>query len=266
VELRELKDKLFGDSVLAESDQFVIKFAETEEEVEKALRLRYEVFNLERGHQGIGSDGIDTDEFDRYCLHMVLFDKEADKAIGTYRMHFGTVAKNHDLGLYSAREFQLDGMDRIIDDSIEMGRSCVSPEYRDGSGVALMWGAIATVLKRSGCRYLFGCVSIDKTEPALGWALYEYLREKNCISPVLSGQPTPEYQLDEPDREMIRCYLQNKALLKKEMPPLLKGYLRLGAKICSTPVIDRDFGTIDFLIIMDFKELPERYMRHFVEK
>lgn len=266
MKLQQFKDQLFKDSVLAENEQFVIKFAETEEEVEKALRLRYEVFNLERGKGQGSSLGIDRDEFDEHCLHLVIIDKEADKAAGTYRMHFGVVAKHHELGLYSAREFELGGIDAIIDDCIEMGRSCVSPEYRDGSGVAMMWAAIAQVLLRSGRRFLMGCVSLEKMDPALGWALYEHLRGKDGISDILSGRPTPEYHLERPAEESITAYLSDIPALKKEIPPLFKGYLRLGAKICGAPVIDRDFGTIDFLIIMDYLGLPERYRRHFVDK
>lgn len=262
MDLKSLQRKLFGAAVLVELDQFVIKFAETDEEVEKALRLRYEVFNLEHGH-GVGDGGIDRDEYDEHCLHLVIFDRELGKAAGTYRIHFGSVAKHHHLGLYAAKESRLEGIEAILEDTVEVGRSCVSPDYRDGTAVGLLWGAIAQVMMRSGCNHLLGCVSLETMDPVTGWALYEYLKSQGTASELVRGVAMPDFELEKPARDLIEEKLKNPVELKKAIPPLFKGYLRLGAKICSEPVLDREFGCIDFIILMDYRKMPARYWRHF---
>ena len=259
-----MKEKLFTNAVIAERDQFVIKFAETEEEITKAMRLRYRVFNLEQG-KGLDtalSAGIDKDEFDEHCIQLIIYQKSSGEVVGTYRMHFGVVAREA-LGFYSSREYNLQGLDQIAADCLEVGRSCVSPEYRNGAVVALLWAGIAEVVLKTNIRYLMGCVSLENTSPAVGWALYEYFMGKNLNSEVLSGVPQPRFALAIPPREEIDAWLVEPLKLQKEIPPLLKGYLRLGTKICGQPAMDDEFGTIDFMILLDTQKVPERYWRHF---
>ncbi|MDD3118281.1 MAG: GNAT family N-acetyltransferase [Victivallales bacterium] len=242
----------------------MIKFAETDDEIKKAQKLRYRVFNLEQG-KGLEtalSAGIDRDEFDEHCIHLIIFDKNTGEAVGTYRMHFGVVARSA-LGLYSSREYELHGLDRIMDDCLEVGRSCVSPEYRNGAVVALLWAGIAEVVNQTNIRYLLGCVSLENTDPAVGWALYEYFQKKNLNSEELSGIPHPQFILPLPPREEIDAWLRVPLQLHKEIPPLFKGYLRLGTTICGEPAMDNEFGTIDFMILLDTRKMPERYWRHF---
>ena len=262
--LRLLREKLFTNAVIAERDQFVIKFAETDDEIKKAQRLRYRVFNLEQG-KGLDtalSAGIDSDEFDEHCIHLIIFDKNDGDVVGTYRMHFGVVAKEA-LGLYSSREYELRGLDQILDDCLEVGRSCVSPNYRNGAVVALLWAGIAEVVLQTNIRYLLGCVSLENTKPAVGWALYDYFMGKNLGSDVLSGTPHQRFVLTPSPREEIDAWLKEPLKLQKEIPPLFKGYLRLGTKICGPPAMDDEFGTIDFMILLDTRKVPERYWRHF---
>ena len=263
--LQLLKEKFFSRAVIAERDQFVIKFAETEDEVRKAQLLRYRVFNLEQG-KGLDtadSSGIDIDEFDEHCLHLIIYEKNSGDVVGTYRMHFGIVAKNA-LGFYSSREYNLQGLDAIMDDCLEVGRSCVSPEYRTGAVVALLWNGIAETLTRSKVHYLLGCVSLENTDPAVGWAMYEYFMSKNLNAEILTGTPVERFKLAVPPRAEIDKWLAEPVKLQKEIPPLFKGYLRLGTKICGEPAMDDEFGTIDFMILLDTRKVPERYWRHFL--
>lgn len=259
-----LKNNLFENSVLDERDQFVIKFAETPEELEKAFRLRYRVFNLEQG-KGLDSaleNGIDRDEFDDHCLHLIIVDKTNNETVGTYRIHFGPVARQN-RGLYSAREYQLTGVESIIDDCIEVGRSCVSPAFRNGAVVALLWTGLARIMAKSKYRFLIGCVSLENEEPAVGWALYEQLKDKGLVSDLLQAVPQEQFLLPRPAEERIQELLASPNELKKEIPPLFKGYLRLGTKICGPPAFDYEFGSIDFMILLDVNAMPERYWRHF---
>ncbi|MEA3490023.1 MAG: GNAT family N-acyltransferase [Candidatus Omnitrophota bacterium] len=250
--------------VLVETGQFMVKLAENHEEVEKAQRLRYEVFNIEQGRGLEISEryGIDFDEFDEYCLHLLVMKKNTGRVIGTYRAHLGSVA-NSAKGFYSSREYQIRGLYRIADKCIELGRTCVSPEFRSGAVVALLWGAISELLNRAKLSYMLGCVSLEETDPKTGWALYEYLRQSYSVHTDFSVKPRPGFVLKKPPDHEIKKILADKDALRKHIPPIFKGYLRLGARICGEPALDREFGTIDFFILVDINNVPQRYLRHF---
>lgn len=255
---------IISPSVLLETGSFLVKLAENQEEVNKALRLRYEVFNLE---QGKGLDecdkkGIDSDEFDEFCLHLLVIEKGTEAVIGTYRVHLGSIA-NTAKGFYSAREYDVKGLREIANYCMELGRSCVAPKYRTGAIVALMWGGIGELLNRADLRFMLGCVSLETVNPAAGWALHRYFQKKHIMSEILEAEPRSQYKLKCAPEQEIQKLLQDENALKRFLPPLFKGYLRLGCKICGDPALDNEFGTIDFLIIVDKQKVPERYMRHF---
>lgn len=250
--------------MLFETDQFVIKLAENEAEIEKAQRLRYQVFNIEQGKglENARSTGIDHDEFDEYCLHLLVIEKTSNKVIGTYRIHLGSVA-NSAKGFYSSREYSIEGIDPIAEHLVELGRSCVSREYRTGAVVALLWGGIAELLNRASLNIMIGCVSLEDKNPAVAWALYDHFKEKNMISDRIIATPRPEFVLPRPLPEEMEKYSHNEKALRRCVPPLFKGYLRIGCKICGEPAFDKEFGTYDFLIIVNKDKVPERYARHF---
>ena len=250
--------------LLAESDQYVIKLAETAEEVEKALRLRYEVFNLEQGKglERANKIGMDVDEFDEYCLHLIVVEKSSSKIVGTYRLHLGSVAKTA-MGFYSSQEYLIEGLEPIAHVCMELGRSCVSPEYRTGAGVALLWGGIGELMMRAKLRYLLGCVSLEDVSPAVGWALHKYFISEGKICDYIKSKPKSGFVLEKPSEAEIEKVFADKSALRRLMPPLFKGYLRVGALICGEPVFDRAFGTIDFLIILDSAKAHPRYTKHY---
>ena len=261
----DIRDQLCNPPILAEKDQYRIKFALDPHEIEAAFKLRYNVFKLEQGKniKPSNMEGIDRDEFDDYCLQLVVEEKNEKKIVGTYRVHLGPIATESELGFYSEHEFRIQGLEKLASSTIEVGRSCVSSEYRNGTVVALLWSGISETLFRSGFRYLAGCVSLENMEPAAGWALYEYLKEAGKISDEVFGEPLEKCRMARPDKKEIDRYLEDHSLIRSLIPPLFKGYLRLGANICGEPVFDRDFGTIDFLILLDVAKLPSRYSKHF---
>lgn len=264
--MREIIEKICTPPVLAEKDQFLIKFAETQDEIERTQRLRYEVFKLEQG-KGLGAAaafGIDRDEFDDYCQHLIVVEKDTGLIVGTYRMHPGAVASKG-IGFYSSREYQIEGLENIADDSIEVGRSCVSPAYRNGAVVSLLWAGIAEVMKRTGFNYLLGCVSLETVEPAVGWALHEHFLKKGLGCTVLSAKPQPDFVLPSAERHEVDTLLnEKKSALLREIPPLFKGYLRIGITICGEPALDKEFGSIDFLILFSIRDISQKYARHFL--
>lgn len=260
--MKKVIEKICQPAILVEDNSFLIKFAESESEVEAAQRLRYRVFHLEqgRGESSINSTGIDADEFDEYCLHLIVVKKSNDNIVGTYRVHPGALAKQH-LGLYTATEYELDGIESIIDTAVEVGRSCVCPQYRNGAVVALLWAGIAQIMLRGEFRFLLGCVSLESSEPAIGWALYKYFCTQDKVTDTISARPKVNFMLPQARQNEIDQLTATP--MHKHIPPLFRGYLRLGAKICGEPVYDQDFGTIDFLVLLDLELMPEKYFKHF---
>ncbi len=262
--LEHFPENVVQPAVLVESEQFVIKLAETKSELEKSFRLRYQVFHVEQGKAVKKSeiDGVDLDEFDEYCLHLLVIKKECQTLVGTYRIHLGSIARNA-MGFYAAQECKIKGLDSIADITMELGRSCVAPDYRSGSAVALLWGGIGELMMRAGLRYMMGCVSLETKDPAVAWALYHYFEKQNKVSELLTSSPNEGFELKKPATEEINKYFEDERALKKFIPPLFKGYLRLECQVCGEPINDKDFGTIDFLIILDTKKIPDRYSRHY---
>ena len=273
-----------GNPVLAELDHFRIKLAGSPAEVKAAQRLRFRVFKEEQGRLTGCRDGIDRDRFDRYCRHLLVIDKTHDEVVGTYRVMSGREADAAG-SFYSEGEFMITGLAAIKHEACEVGRSCVAPEFRSGAVVGLLWSGLGA-LRRRPCpsrsllanyarrsrpdaapafHYLFGCVSLEDSDPINAMALYEYFRRRGMLSDKLSARPRSGFGLDPVLRgEAIRrSEVAGEELIRK-LPPLFKGYLRLGAKICGVPAHDREFGTIDFLILLDMREIPERYARRFL--
>jgi putative hemolysin len=262
--IKNFPREIISPSTLVETPHFLVKLAENHEEVEKAQRLRYEIFNIEqgRGLESAEKFGIDFDEFDEYCLHLLVMEKGEDRVIGTYRAHLGCVA-NSAKGFYSSREFHIEGIYHIAEKCVELGRTCVSPDFRSGAVVSLLWSAISELLVRARLTYMLGCVSLEETDPKIGWALYEHLCENGCVSGEFSVIPRPGFVLKRPRENEIQKVLADKKALIKHIPTIFKGYLRLGGRICGMPALDRDFGTIDFFILVDINKVPPRYLRRF---
>lgn len=238
---------------LSENDKFRIKIAVSEKELAQAQALRYEVFKAARGIGLKENSFIDTDIFDDYCLHLLVEEKITGRIVGTYRLQSGEVARRG-AGFYSEQEFSIEGLDHVASKVIEAGRSCVSEEYRNGSVIGMLWAGIAEIMNRSKAKYLIGCVSLDTTDSNIGWELYRRLADEGKLSEKVKAVPLPKYVLPA-SSGLSRGDIQ--------LPPLFKGYLRLGCKICGEPVLDRDFETIDFLILIDTAIMPERFRRHF---
>lgn len=247
-------EKYSLDKPLVESGRFTVKFAVVREELDEVLSLRREIFRVERGCDHGCSD---LDEFDRYAFHMLLVDKNKNRIIGTYRAILGEVAL--DRGFYTAQEYDLSPLgEERLRRACEVGRSCVMPEYRNGGAIMLLWSGISEMKKRYRFRYLIGCASLDTTDVAEGFACYRYLRDNGCLTGDFELAPRPPFAVEEPETPEKRTFSA------AELPPLIKGYLRIGAKIAGKPTLDTDLKCIDFPVWFDFERLTERYNRHFI--
>ncbi|HEY8901315.1 MAG TPA: GNAT family N-acyltransferase [Chthoniobacterales bacterium] len=234
--------------------RYATRLATTHREVEAALRLRYEVFNLElnEGLESSHATGQDEDAFDPVCDHLLVTDETTGAVVGTYRMQTGPMARQH-LGYYSEQEFDFAPYEPIRPELVELGRACVHRDHRTLRVVSLLWRGIADYAAAHHARYLIGCSSLTSQDAALGHATFHQLAKSHLAAPDLRTTPLPEYTLP-PAEPPPAC---------PAPPKLLRAYLSLGAKICGPPAIDRAFRTIDFLTLMDCRALPAIVTEHF---
>jgi putative hemolysin len=225
--------------------------------IEAAQRLRYEVFSAEPGFAlPHSADGRDADRFDDYCDHLLVRDDTSGALVGCYRMlpPTGAIAAG---GLYIASEFDVGALDPLRPSLVEMGRAVVRPGHRNGAVVLLMWAGILAYLDRHGYDYVTGCVSVPVSgEGAPGSQIRgvrDFVRRRHASQhrvrpyrPVVLGGKSLD-QITPPARRVL--------------PPLLRGYLRLGARICGEPAHDPTFGVADFPALLCRSEADTRYLR-----
>ncbi|MGF0337064.1 L-ornithine N(alpha)-acyltransferase [Ectopseudomonas toyotomiensis] len=219
----------------------------------EAQALRYRVFSAEFDAKLNGAElGLDMDDYDIHCRHIGVRDLNSGELVATTRLLDHQAAAG--LGrYYSEEEFALHGLAKLEGPVLEIGRTCVDVAYRNGATIAVLWGELAEVLNEGGYRYLMGCASISMQDGGIqAHAVMLRLRERYLCTEHLRAEPKhPLPQLDLPGNVIA------------EMPPLLKAYMRLGAKICGEPCWDRDFQVADVFILLKRDELCPRYARHF---
>lgn len=255
-----------GPRIHAEVGRYRLRLAVGPDDREAACRLRFRVFNIELG-EGLErsyATGIDTDHFDVFCEHLLVEDRSNGRVVGTYRMQSGTTAAMN-LGYYSAQEFEFAPYEPLRRDILELGRASIDREHRSPEVLTLLWRGIAQYANEMGLRYLVGCSSLNSKDPAEGWQMYGEL-ERYRVSPEFETVPTPEYVCPREQQGMAAQSepgLHDSAITTK-VPKLLKTYLTIGARICAPPAWDREFGTIDFLTLLDLKMLSSAARNRFL--
>jgi putative hemolysin len=235
------------------------RFASTDADLDAILRLRFEVFNLELG-EGLAESfvtGRDEDSFDRQCHHLLVEDtSNGGVVVGTYRMQ--TVEMALEGGFYSGIEFDLSALpDAVRADSIEIGRACIARAHRNRPVLFLLWKGLARYLIHNRKRYLFGCCSLTSQDPCEGERAYRHLESRSFLHPEYRVLPRPGFECvcTEPLPDTAEPF---------EIPMLFKTYLRYGALACSRAALDREFKTIDFLVLFDLTVLdPQTYTLFF---
>jgi L-ornithine Nalpha-acyltransferase len=238
---------------------FEVKIATEPSEIEQAQRLRFEVFNIEL-HKGLKSSydrGLDMDEFDPYCDHLIVRDLRSGEIVGTYRLLRGAQARQN-IGFYSEKEFDLSRIKELDGELMELGRSCARRDFRDRALLPLMWEAIAEQVRKHKVRYLFGCGSLYTTDAAEVSAVYSLLKNQHYAP--------DDYRVRPVDKCLFKGIKDNLPMLDEQglfqkLPSLIKGYLRIGALVCGPPALDDEFGTADFFLLLDFSNLKEEYLK-----
>ena len=235
-----------------------VSWARHLDEVRAAQRLRFDVFVSEMGAQlNTPVAGHDIDLFDDYCEHLIVRDTESRKVIGTYRVLTPVQARRVG-STYSDTEFDLTRLRSLRHRMVELGRSCVHPEHRHGGVVLALWGALADFMVRNELDTMIGCASIPMLHNGvvtgdLAASIYRQVSQSHMAAieyHVRPRLPLPIEQLD--------------SSLSVEPPALIKGYLRLGARILGAPAWDPDFNTADLPMLMRFADLPPKYRKHFL--
>jgi putative hemolysin len=248
----------------------VARLARNADDVRRAQQLRFEVFNLELG-EGLAESyatGLDVDPFDEFCDHLIVEELATAEIVGTYRLQTGQLAAAN-RGYYSEREFDFAPYEAFRCEMIELGRACVDADHRNFNLLQLLWRGIACYAVERNARFLIGCSSISSQDRIEGAATYEELKHY-LVEPEFRTQPRPDFRVVAERYDLSWCGTCNvtqsvaSTVTAGASSRLLRAYLAIGAKICGPPAIDREFGTIDFLTLLDLHALPGVVRTHFL--
>lgn len=239
-----------------------VAWAKHQDEVREAQRLRYQVFASEMGAvlpQHVA--GHDVDVFDDFCEHLLVRDADSSEVIGTYRVLTPAQAKRLG-GFYTDTEFDLTRLRHIRERMVELGRSCVHADHRHGGVILALWGALTEFMVRNDLDTMIGCASIPMHHQGpQGWvggghaaaSIWRQVKDQHLASIDLHVRPRLPLPIEQLDDQ-----------LAVDPPALIKGYLRLGAKVLGPPAWDPDFNAADLPMLMRMSDLPARYRKHFL--
>ena len=234
-----------------------VSWAKHQDEVREAQRLRYSVFAKEMGARLPNTlEGHDIDLFDDYCEHLLVRDAVSQQVVGTYRVLTPAQAKRVG-GTYTDTEFDLTRLRHIRERMVELGPSCAPSDYRHGGVTLSLWGALFEFMSRNQLDTMIGCASIPMLHNGMisgdvAASVWQQLKSEALSSVEFHVRPRLPLPIDELNSQ-----------LDVEPPALIKGYIRLGAKVLGAPAWDPDFNTADLPMMMRVGDLPRRYRKHF---
>jgi L-ornithine Nalpha-acyltransferase len=251
------------------SGQLQVRLAETKADIEAAQALRYRVFYESLGARAAvdaARQRRDFDRFDERCDHLLVLDhgrgSGPETVVGTYRLIRREAAARLG-GFYSAGEFDVTRLAAYPGEILELGRSCVDSAYRQRPAMQLLWSGIAAYVFHYDIALMFGCASLPGTDPDGLEMPLSYLYH-HCLAPPALRVRALTHRYIEMNRLPVSAIDPARALAA--LPPLIKGYLRLGAFVGDGAVIDSDFNTVDVCIVVKTDLVTEKYSRHYVRQ
>ena len=230
-------------------DNFLVKTAESQEELLGAFRLRNSVFYEEWTGKSSES-GLDIDKYDPRADHLIVIQKSENKVIGTYRL----LAAEFSNQFYAEEFFNIDCfLNKRSSNKVEIGRACTHKSLRGSQAIHCIWLGLARYFRQTFSRYMFGCVSIVDTVPEYVACVYKTFLEEKMVDTKAAVSPLEEYKITSFDELLLKSTANKTSLLK--LPRLFLWYLNLGIKIHGPPVYDPNFGSYDFFITLDFKNI-----------
>ncbi|MCZ4281302.1 GNAT family N-acetyltransferase [Kiloniella laminariae] len=243
-----------------------IRLAETEREILAAQNLRYNIFYNEMSARPTDEMRVaerDFDSFDPFCDHLLVFDNECgsgpDAVVGTYRVmrRTGAAARGQ---FYSIDEFDIGKLLDFPGEVLELGRSCISMDYRRGSTMQLLWRGIAQYVFAYDVKYMFGCASLEGTDPTDLKLPLAYLYHNHLADPEIRPRALPDRYVS---MDLLPAQDLDPRQALRTLPPLIKGYLRLGGVIGDGAVVDEQFGTTDVCVIVETSNVTDKYYNHY---
>lgn len=230
--------------------------AKTHAEMKEAQRIRYQVFGEEMGARlPSAATGLDIDRFDMFCDHLLVRDHNENKVVGTYRILPPEQARMAG-GYYSEAEFDMSNLAHLRDRMAEVGRSCVDANYRDGATISQLWGGLADYIMKNGHEYMIGCASMSMKDGGHYAA--------SVFNKIYKLHAAPaEFNVIPHNRLPLESLNQNMDVI---IPPLIKGYLRMGAYIAGEPAFDAEFNCADLFILLPVSRISSRITKHFMRK
>jgi len=257
----------------AAARRLTVRLARDAADLDAVQRLRWRVFFEEMGADADPVNAAvrcDRDAYDALCDHLLVIDEARfdatgnaeDAVVGTYRLLREKVAQAHQ-GFYSASEYHIAPLMQAREDGrelLELGRSCVLPEYRTSATISMLWRGIADYIKANSIGLMFGCASFPGTDPdvygaALSYLYHHHLAPADQRPSVLPGKGVPM------ERMAPGTYDERRAMF--QLPPLVKGYMRVGAKFGDGAFIDHAFNTVDVFVVMPVDLIADRYASRF---
>jgi L-ornithine Nalpha-acyltransferase len=248
-------------SLAVKPRQLSVRLASCLADIEAAQRLRWSIFYGDMGAAPVSGDQLDIDPYDAVCDHLLVEDcaSGVPQIVGTYRLLRQSVAEARQ-GFYSAGEFDLACFSERGSETLELGRSCVAPDYRDSGTIQLLWRGIAAYLRQHRISTLFGCASFHGICPDEHADTLSYLWHNHLAPPEMRARALDDRYVDMA-RLPLGSYDPRQAM--RRLPPLIKAYLRVGAQVGDGAVIDHQFNTVDVFIVMPVAAISERYLGRF---
>ena len=238
----------------APASRYHVSLAVDDNDIREAQRLRHKVFAEEMGAR-LSSvlPGHDVDLYDPFCDHLLVRELADGEVVGTYRILPPDAARRVG-SYYSEQEFDLTRLNFLRPRMAELGRSCVHPAHRNGGVIARLWIGLADYMTRYGYEYIVGCASIGMADGGhIAASVHRQIVERH-LAPV-EWRATPRTRLPVESLDDGRT---------AALPPLIKGYTRLGAMVCGEPAWDPDFNTADLLMLLPMAQLNRSYARRFI--
>ncbi len=239
-----------------EANNFVVKTAETAEEFQQVLKLRYNVFIKEGLHKKKPIK-VDVESWDFLADHLIVVEKATQKIAGTYRL----ISSKFSDRFYSQSEFEMDDLLKLPGNKLELGRACIDKDFRAGIVMTLLWRGLVRMIQETDSRYLFGCTSIKTTNPEQIAQLTRFFMENGHLSQQANATPLRKYTVK--DLPLLLECCDPDFQISEMVPPLMNSYLKAGAKVCGMPAIDKAFKCVDFLTLLDTTQITEAYERKY---
>jgi putative hemolysin len=236
-----------------ELQDYRIQTATNPQKVFKALQLRHGIF-FDADNVSETSSKVDVDVYDSTADHLLIMEKSRDKVIGTYRI----LNSNEVSHFYSESEFDLDAIKALPGTKLEVGRACIHPDYRNSAVLSCLWTGIAEYIRQTNAEYIFGCSSVSIDSSVSLNDIHTTLLKKYLSTSSERVSPKQSYPLETVE-------MDERTLLKTErlLPPLLKGYLKMGGIICGEPAWDPEFRTLDYFTLVKRSELHPSFSKKY---